>query len=167
MLPEPRSQVSDAKPDPKSQNLVDTLVESVQKGIDAEVAKGDKANDKMISAYGAVITSAAALQKSLPVKQTLSFRISRQEVGILLAYAVGGIVLLFAIPFFTPWATWKSSDLAGLFLDWSGVFAILLGASALPQLTGKGGSSSGGSTAAAGAAQGGGKAGYFSGQYAA
>jgi hypothetical protein len=136
-----------------SQALVNKLVGSVQTGIDAEVAKGSQANAQVISAYGAVLTGAATLQKSLPTNQGLSFSLSREEVLVLIAYAIGGLALLFVIPIFTPWAGWKSSDLASLFLDWSGVFAILLGASALPQLTGKGGSSPSGSGAGAGVGQ--------------
>ncbi len=103
-----------------------------------------------MAAYGMVLASAAALQKSLPITQGLSFSLSLQEVGVLLAYAVGGLLLIIAVPFFVPSISWKSSDLGGIFLDWSGVVAILLGASALPQLTGKGGSSSSSAGNAAG-----------------
>jgi hypothetical protein len=124
-----------------SQDKVNAIVDSVNTGIAAQV-KAEKPDKDLINAYASVLTSASALQKSLPINQGLSFSLSREEQLVLFAYALGGLVLTVVFPFFTPWAGWKSTDLASLFLDWSAVFAVLLGASALPQLTGKGGSSS-------------------------
>ena len=124
------------------QAKIGRIVHTVAGALDAEAAKGDQANDKIITAYAQVLASAASLQKSMPVSQRLSFGLTPKELGVLAVYVLGGIILVVALPFFTPWASWKSTDLANLFLYWSGVIAVLLGAQALPQLTGKSGSAS-------------------------
>lgn len=141
-----QSFVGTSKSDKALQADVIKITDSVTASMVAELAKGEKANLQTINAYSTILTNVAALEKSLPVSQRLSFSLTRKEVEVLIGYAVGGLILITVLPIFTPWAGWKSTDLANLFLYWSGVVAVLLGAQALPQLTGKSGTGSGSSS---------------------
>jgi hypothetical protein len=124
-----------------------TIQDSIQKmtkacadGI-AGQANSTAPNTQLLSTYNSLLQSISALEKSLPLTQEISFTLEWREVLVLLAWGVGGLLIMGGALLFFPAANWTGADLANVLLYWSGIVAVLLGVQTLPQF-GKGGSSS-------------------------
>ena len=72
----------------------------------------------------------------------VDFDISRKETRVLVMYGAGGIILVLLLRGLFLGLDVKTSDLVNVWLYWTVLFSILLGANALSDQLGKGGDSS-------------------------
>src|SRR5207302_4541641 len=116
---------------PTSSSLLG-LINSVKTKLDAS----DNPTKDQLEGYSDLLKAAAEVQKTLPTTSVTTFSLPLPELGILAVYLVGGVVLMLAITQFLSGASWKADNLVTIFLYWTIVVGILLGANGLSSLLG-------------------------------
>lgn len=63
------------------------ITQHVSSGLGKAV---DRPNKDVLNAYAEVLKAIAEVEKALPTSRTISFRLTRHEVGVLFTYGTGG-----------------------------------------------------------------------------
>jgi hypothetical protein len=125
--------ITNSKGAPSSGELLE-LVNTVQKKLDAS----DNPTKDEIEAYADLLKAVAEVQKTLPTTTNTTFSLPLPELAILAVYIIAGVALMVAVNFLIPGASWKADNLVTVFLYWTVVVGILLGANGLSSLLGGG-----------------------------